>query len=137
VLGGDAVEQVGAQGSDPGVHLAQVSCCLFRPPESLLVLEEDWLASFRRAWACCIAFTPAHVCSTRPCLDPEVHTDPGPVPVLRAGRRWCNWAETPVMATTQRPRGPEHRGELAGVLVKPKHAELREPEAPWTGCPHG
>src|SRR5450631_1416791 len=90
---------------------ARRTAAFFRPPESVLVLEQDWLASFRRAWACCSAFTPAHACSTRPCSSAATARvlTPRSTPT-RAGYRffglrrwWCSWAATPVMATTQRP----------------------------------
>jgi hypothetical protein len=36
-----------------------------------------------------------------------------------------------------KPAGPEHRGELAGVLADAELAELGQPQGPRAGCPDG
>jgi hypothetical protein len=82
-------------------------------------------------------------------LDPQVHTHPGPVSVLRAAplvvqrRGDTGDGDDPAAALEPEagrvhvePAGPEHLGELAGVLVNPELTERREPKAPRPGCPH-
>jgi len=81
--------------------------------------------------------------------DPEVHTHPGLVPVLRPatlvvqlcrdtgdGHNPATALEAEAGRVHVEPAGPKHLGELAGVLVGPELAELGEPQGPPAGCPH-
>ena len=110
------------------------------------------MASFRAAWACCsrVQHTSVFIGDDREGPDPEVHTDPELVPVLRAAalvvQLGCDTGDgdNPAAALEAEagrghvePPRPQHRGELAGVLANPGLAELGQPKGPWAGCPHG
>ena len=104
-LGGDLVEQVAAQVRDPGVDLAQASCCLLPAVGVPLGSRERLVGQFQACLGVLECFHPLDACSTvrvRPRRprgsSPRGRHPPGPGDGSGVRRRWwCSWAATPVI----------------------------------------